>query len=304
MPLHKVLHQLLTLALLSALASSCETDADEIDISAGEAANVMTSVFAPDGPVRVYVTGSVEYTSLDRESTVGRASVSLSVNGEARDIAAIGEGQTSVLFGSQALAEGDSVTVVADIENGAELRATAKVMPRVVIERADTATSVDRQSLRFTVRMSDPEETADFYLMEARRVSYKGGVPTDTAIRCDYESSVFYDLTSSVSAASAIGIFHDERLSRNSAGVSTLRLAVPWDVLRIPAERSGADSTFACVRLYHLSEDHYNFLSTSSYSGDYVLLPVFGSASVSSNVTGGYGIVACTVYDERRFKIQ
>lgn len=312
MPLRQVLHKLLTathlcptlatIALMAA-ATACETDAEDIDITSEKSVNVLTSIFAPSEPISVYLSRSVPYSSKDTVATVDGATIALSVNGKIADSVELPEGETSVTFAARSLTESDSVTISANTTSGETLSATTHVMPTVAIDNADTTTTANKQNLRFTIRMTDPDETTDYYLMEVHRLSYTAGQVADSVMPCQYESSAFHDLTGSVTSTNATGIFTDDRLRQNSSGQSTLRLTVPWWKLLQPARSGSADSVVVSVRLYHLTADYYNFLSTSALTSSYVILPVFGSATVASNVTGGYGIVACTVYDERRFRV-
>lgn len=304
MPLVKRITLLsLTAMVLMAVTSACETDATEIDISAEHGANVLTSIFSPSESITVSLTGSVPYSSSETTSAVGNAAISLWVNGSLADVKEIVDGQTTAEFPEQSLADNDSVTIVAAMANGDEMSATTKVLPQIAIDAADTTTTRDKQSLRFSVAMTDPDSTYDFYLMEVRRISYKDGEATDSVMKCSYESNAFYDLSSSTSSSDATGLFVDERLSKSPLGRTTLRLSVPWWRIMTPINEWSADSVVAEVRLYHLTEDYYNFLSTSAMLNAYAILPIFGSATVSTNVVGGYGIVACTVYDKKRFRV-
>lgn len=310
MPLRQILHKFLTAAhptlalpviALMAAATACETDAVDIDISAEKSATVLTSLFGPSDPICVYLTSSVAYTSSQSTAPVGDATIALFVNGNLAGTQEIAEGQTSVEFGSQSLAEGDSVSIFASLASGGELSASARVLPLVAIEQADTSSTANNQRLSFAITMTDPSETTDFYKIDVHRITYSASQTTDTTLTCNYLSSAFHSLTADATAASATGIFTDERLRKNTKGQSTLRLSVLQSDLTASAD--GADSVVVAVRLHHLSEDYYNFLTTSAAASSYVVLPVFGSATVSSNVAGGYGIVACTVHDERRFKV-
>lgn len=318
MPLRKVLDKLLTelspayRLLLEAAAAmlfassmpACESDATDIDVTAGQEVKVMTSVFTPSAPISVHLTSSVPYSSSDLYATVGGARISLTVNGERAETAVLAEGQTTAQFASRNLQDNDTVAIKALIDDGDELEASAVVMPKISIESVDTSTSIDKHSLRFSLTMTDPAETSDFYLIEVHRTYFSAGEATDTVVKCNYTSRVFHDLANGISASDAIGLFLDERLVKNGEGHSTLRLSVPWQRLMPAADSSSTDSTVVAIRLYHLSEDYYNFLNTSSNSDNHIWLPVFGSSAVSTNVSGGYGIVACAVYDERRFKIR
>lgn len=290
-------------ALVAAGTSSCESDADDLAVMSGQKVNVMTSIFTPSSPIEVHLTGSVPYSSTDSYSSVGGATVSLFINSRRTAIANIADGQTSAEFAYHALADYDTVTIKAVTGNSEELSASAIVMPRALIEAADTSTSVDKLSLRFAITMTDSAETSDFYMIEAHRISYAAGKAQDTVISCNYTSNAFYDLPNGITKANVIGLFSDERLHRNNRGQSTLRLSIPWQRLRSHAQPEGADSVEVAIRLYHIAEDYYTFLSTCSNSDNYLILPVFGSSAVTTNVKGGYGIVACAVYDEKRFRV-
>lgn len=290
-------------ALLASGTSSCESDADDLYVTSGQKVNVLTSIFAPSSTIKVYLTGSVPYSSSDAYSTTGDATVTLLVNGRQKAVANIADGQTSAEFSNQNLTDYDTVTIKAVTSNLEELSASTTVMPRTAIEAADTSTSVDRLSLRFAITMNDPVETSDFYMIEAHRTCYSAAETHDTIVSCNYTSNVFYDLPKGITTTNAIGLFTDERLHRNINGQSTLRLSIPWQRLRQQADSQATDSVVVSIRLYHLTEDFYNFRATSSNTDNYFLLPVFSSTAVTTNVVGGYGIVACTVYDERRFKI-
>ncbi len=283
--------------------TACETNADDIDTSGGSAINVMTCLFRPSDTITVHLSASVPYDSELTEAAVGNAYVDLGVNGEPVWTLHLTEGQTSATFPTQRLTATDSITITADIDGSANpLRATARVMSVIPIEKIDTATSADKMSLRINVIMTDPQETADYYQITAHLVSYKDGAMTDTTLQCEYESSVFRDLSDDISQSASIGLFNDERLLRNADNQSSLRLTASWADLSAPPG-VGADSIFLAVRLHHLHEDLYNFLYSCQQARKYILLPVFGTTSVTSNVDGGNGIVACVVYDERRFLI-
>lgn len=305
MPISKrtLIPVVLAVALVAAGASSCESDADDLAVMPGQKVNVMTSIFTPSAPIEVHLTGSVPYSSADSYSTVGDATVYLFVNSRQNAVASIADGQTSAEFARQALADYDTVTIKALTGNNEELSASAIVMPQTVIEATDTSTSVDKLSLRFAITMTDSAETSDFYMIEAHRISYAAGKAQDTVLSCNYTSNAFYDLPNGITTANVIGLFSDERLRRNNRGQSTLRLSIPWQRLRTPSQSWGADSVEVAIRLYHLAEDYYTFLATSSNSDNYFLLPVFGSSAVTTNVKGGYGIVACAVYDEKKFRV-
>lgn len=300
---HPLLPVVTAVALIAAGTSSCESDADDLDVISGQMVNVMTSIFTPSDPITVHLTGSVPYSSRDTYATVGDATVSLFINDRLKATANIADGQTSAEFAFQPLADYDTVAIKAVTSDNEELSASTIVMPLTKIEAADTSTSVDKLSLRFAITMSDPAETTDFYMIEVHRTAYEAGMAYDSVVTCNYTSNAFYDLPKGITTSNAIGLFLDERLHRNNSGQSTLRLSAPWQRLRPPVGSLAADSVEVAVRLYHLTEDYYSFLTTSSNADNYFLLPVFGSAAVTTNVAGGYGIMACTVYDERRFKI-
>lgn len=290
-------------ALAAAGASSCESDADDLAVMSGQKVNVMTSIFTPSSPIEVHLTGSVPYSSADSYSTVGGATVSLFINSRLKATASIADRQTSAEFAYHALADYDTVAIKAVTSDNEELAASTIVMPLTKIEAADTSTLVDKLSLRFAITMTDSAETSDFFMIEAHRISYAAGKAQDTVISCNYTSNAFYDLPNGITTANVIGLFSDERLHRNNKGQSTLRLSIPWQRLRTQAQPEEADSVEVAIRLYHIAEDYYTFLATSSNSDNYFLLPVFGASTVTTNVKGGYGIVACAVYDEKRFRV-
>lgn len=290
-------------ALVAAGASSCESDADDLAVMSGQKVNVMTSIFTPSSPIEVHLTGSVPYSRADSYSTVGGATVSLFINSRLKATANIADSQTSAEFAYHALADYDTVAIKAVTSDNEELSASTIVMPLTKIEVADTSTSVDKLSLRFAITMTDSAETSDFYMIEAHRISYAAGKAQDTVISCNYTSNVFFDLPNGITTANVIGLFSDERLRRNNKGQNTLRLSIPWQRLRSQTQPEGADSVEVAIRLYHIAEDYYTFLATSSNSDNYFLLPVFGASTVTTNVKGGYGIVACAVYDEKRFRV-
>ncbi len=296
---------LLTTASAALVAqTACETDANEIDTSGGTPISVMTCIFSPTDTIRVHIASSVAYDSHQKEAAVDDAYVTMSVNDEPLWTTHITNGQTDAAFPPQKLTTDDKVTISAEIgDNGKMVRGSALVMSRVPIERVDTITSDDKETLHISLSMRDPQETTDYYQITVHRLAYQDGIATDTVIKCKYKSNVFSDLTGNMTSAAPIGLFVDERLPVRGGGRNTLHLSAPWADIKKPLKEDGADSTVISVRLLHLSDDFYNFMNTRQQSQNFLLLPVFGTSAVTSNTDGGYGIVACEVYDEKRFTL-
>ncbi len=292
----------LTLATVAALVliQGCETDAVGIDVISGQTADVLTCVFEPDEDIAVHVTRSVPYTSSSMFASVEEANVTLSIAGGASISQRIDSSRTITTFAAQHLMAGDSVTISAYItDNGNELKGTTTVMPRVEIENIDTLSTAN--DIIFTLAMTDDPSTSDIYQVEAHRLDFlNGAVAADSVMQCTYISSAFSDLLSSSNGSQPFGLFTDERLTTNRLGQNELRFSVTKQVLIRPALAGEADSSLVAIRLYHHSEEYYNFLSSSNMMQSYILLPVFGTSATPTNVEGGYGIVACLVYDEWR----
>ncbi len=312
MSIYQVLDKFLTkgmrkLIALSAMASlvlmqGCETDAVGVDVYSSQSADVLTCVFESDADIAVHVTRSVPYTSSSMYASVEEAYVTLSIAGRGAITQRIDSSRTITTFAAQHLSAGDSVTISAHItDDGKKLKATAVVMPKVEIESIDTLNTAS--DIIFTLAMTDDPATSDIYQIETHRIDYHGGVAAaDSTISCTYISSAFSDLLSSTYGSRPIGLFSDERLTTNSLGQSELRFSVSKQTLMRPTLEGEADSSEVAIRLYHHSEDYYDFLSSSNRTQSYILLPVFGTSTTSSNVEGGYGIVACLVYDEWRIR--
>lgn len=289
-------------ALSTVALPACESDATNIEASGGLPVEVLSCVFSPDEDVVAHLASSVPYDSPELFATVGSAEVTLSVNSFQVGSLTLPDGDTSVSFGHIDLSEADTVSLCALIErNGNVLTASAPVMPRVDIIRVDTISSSSGDRLHMVLLMKDSLETNDFYQIEVERQAYSAGLCSDTILRCSYTSNVFNDIGSST--ANTIGIFSDDRLSTRN-GINVLSFSVPWADVRQPlAQAAQPDSLFLAVRLYHHSEDYYNFLFNALQTHSYLLLPVFGTSSSATNVTGGYGIVACLTSDVWRIRI-
>ena len=309
MALHQILHKVLTLSAVAAMTvlTSCEMDMDDISLPEGSLAGALKCVIDTDGAVTVYVTGSVSYADSALYSTLGETAVRMMVNGLGRAERTMPAGEIAVDMGCVKLAAGDEVTIDTESPStGIAMSGTARVMTTVPIEEMKIRMDETDNTVHFSLRMTDDTSTDDFYQVEVHRTSFAEGVGTDTIMDCSYLSQAFSSY-SSYGTARSIGLFTDERLNTAQDGTAisnTLVLSVPWDDLTRPITQGAADSMEIGVRLYHHSEDYYNFLSTANIASSYILLPVFGTTSISSNVTGGYGIVACLAYDERRMTMK
>lgn len=305
MALHQIFHKILTLSAVTTMAvlTSCEMDVDDINLPEGSLAGALKCVIGTDGDVTVYVTGSVSYADTALYSTLGETVVRMAVNGLGRIEHTMPAGYIAVDMGCVELAAGDEVTISTESPStGIAMSGTARVMSTVSIEDLKIKMDETDNTVHVSLRMTDDTSTDDYYQIEVHRTSFANGVGTDTIMDCTYLSQAFSSY-SSYGTARSIGLFTDERLNTaqdGSAISNTLALSVPWDDLTRPITQGVADSMEIGVRLYHHSEDYYNFLSTVNIASSYILLPVFGTTSVTSNVTGGYGIVACLAYDERR----
>ncbi len=309
MALHKIFHKVLTLGMASVLLplTSCEMDVDDISLPESAMAGVLKCVIGPDGDAVAYVTGSVSYADTALYSTLGETEIRMMVNGKSRTSRTLAAGEISAYLGHVDLVDGDMVTIEAESpQTGIAMSGTAQLMTTVPIEDLKIRMDETDNTVNISLRMTDDATTDDYYQIEVHRTSYSGGVATDTIMDCTYLSQAFSSY-SSYGTARSIGLFSDERLSTtlNGSTVSnTLALSVTWDDLTRPITQGAADSMEVGVRLYHHSEDYFNFLSTANIASSYILLPVFGTTSVSCNVTGGYGIVACLAYDERRMAMK
>lgn len=309
MALHQIFHKVLTLSIAAGLISltSCEMEEDSISLPESAMAGVLKCVIDMDGDVTVYATGSVSYADTSLYSTLGETRVKMTINGVSSTERTLPAGETAVSMGHFNLTAGDEVTIETESpETGIAMSGTARVMSMVPIEDVKIKMDETDNTVNISLRMTDDTSTDDYYQIEVHRMSYSGGVGTDTVMDCSYVSAAFSSYTS-YGSSRRTGLFSDERLNTGQDGSAisnTLILNVTWDDLTRPVTSGVADSMDIGVRLYHHSEDYFNFLSTTNIASSFILLPVFGTTSISSNVSGGYGIVASLAYDEWRMRMR
>lgn len=302
MPLREILHTLLTTAAVAAM-QSCESDISGFDTDDNRHVGVLYCVYEPGQDIEVNVYGSASYSDTAKYTVLNNTMVSVLVNGTIAQFAYLTEGVTRVRFNDLGLPEGSELTIMAqsaDLDDA--LTGSAEVMEHTPIERIDTALINNGNSLLITTYLKDDKQSKDYYRLELRARSWKGGQATDVALRCRFLSAAFSSAgTTMWSDYEAAGLFDDTRLARLPNGLSPLNIST--QVGDIDPIVWSADSVGLVMRLMHITYDYFTYLQTTDQAANSTLLPIFSFSTVHSNVSGGLGIVGASTTDEKAFVV-
>lgn len=278
-----------------AAASGCEEEAIGIHVGRSEMVPVLTCVARLGEPVRVSVTGSVAYSDTVEYEVLDSAYVDISLGDSVTHHATLGGGAHVATFGGVLPGSGDKLTVAVRAL-GLRLTGALTIPDTVRLTRVDTLTYGGR--LRLTAFFLDNVARQDQYQIDVLRREWRGGAPSDSAVACDYENYLFQAAQVNIGFGSrSIGLFADDGRVPGRYAMSLSTDRAPFDSVPPPGPAHSrwtmADSVQVVVRLHHHSEEYYRFLQTSVSSQTNMLLPVFSSSAVFSNVQGGgRGIVA------------
>lgn len=270
--------------VLTVLVLSCET-ASDIRLRKGATSSVMTSFVYPDSVVTVNVYGTVSVLDTTRVSDLGNGEVRLNVQGESATRYVV-DGSHSAKFGYPDVKEGDTVSILA-MFGDTEMSAKTYIPTRPEITMIDTMYNTTMDRMYFFIEMSDAPTTPDYYqLILTRKYINEKGHQVKEAIECNYYDYLFYQATIGLTQT-FIGLFADETINGQQY---TLKLSIPVaDIWKdVPEENDVAID----IALYHHTEDYYLYARSVASVESYLLLPVFMSSNVYSNVDGGFGIVS------------
>ena len=271
---------------------ACETDV-ELDYSSEGSAIILTCLAQEGSPLVVSATSSVAYSDTSRYQSLGEAKVVVSLAGGAERSRTLMNGEVQALFLDVVPHDGDSLSV--EVQTGGQTARGGFRMPSQVriLELDTVATSSSTVSMVLTLK--DSVGTYDYYQVKVFERLYAGGECQEVEPKVNYTHYLFNVVSSIIGVKSQPrGYFDDTNMSGATVG---LTFSVVGNV--VDAEVLGVDSVGIAVRLYHHTSDYYYYQLTAAQSGQYFLLPVFGSSGVHFNVEGGYGIVAGMAYDER-----
>lgn len=266
--------------IMMLFASSCETDS-EIKIS-NHRDVVMTAFLYQDSIAQINVYGTTTYLDSLPYAPLGDVSVSVATTSRELIIRDIVDGNIATQFASLGIVQGDSVIICADGEFG-HVEARTFMLAPVEIVRIETgkAAYANESVVSVNVYFDDPPETSDYYQIVMQKKT-NGKVRN---IGCIYTDYVFFSAYQAILGSQrepTSGIFTDRSFDGYTKGVS---LCI--------READLADADEVDVLLYHHTEDYYNFMLSSSAVQNYLLLPVFGTGTIKSNVKGGHGLVSC-----------
>ncbi len=270
---------------------SCETDFDlDYDTSP---VGIMTSFFVKGQDIEVNIYESSSYIDSLVSPTVEMATVTLCINGLEKEIKYLGTGYRTVTFDDPVLADGDTIEIVAETENGT-LSAKTVMLEPVEILSLDTVRS--GENLNFSLRMRDPQATKDYYQVQVLRQEVKADTLLRTAIECDYSDRIFIEAASDAigNVLTSSGLFTDELISGMTY---TLSFSIDCNELNINELENSEKSLL--IYLFHHTYDFYAYLYTSASSEFMQRVPVFGPSGAYSNIDGGNGIVSAIAYDSK-----
>lgn len=281
---------------------ACETDSDIV--LNNSQSYVLTSFIYPDSDVVANVYKSVTYNDAADYACIGNANVKFSVNGELHSIATLSDGATSVTFANSGLKGGDKVSVeLMDKDLTTLCNATTTILEPIKIDSISTYKQMVgiEAMTKFVIAFTDPTETTDYYQLKIR---YHEKLPDGTDIirtpECDFYDYLFYIARSTYNVTNSLmpsGVFTDELINGRKVNIS---VRISQNELAPQYENSELILEFLLFR--HTSE-YYNFLLTSYMISEYLILPVFGIATIYNNVENGVGLVSGMSYSSYKINV-
>lgn len=280
------------------MLTSCETLSD-IELNDGNDNYVLTAFLYPDSNAIVNVYGSVAYGENKQYSYVTSASISLIQNEASVFESKLQDCQTKVEFPLVKWSVGDHIKINAIVE-GQTIRAETDILPVVYIDTVKLEQESDtRDRVCLNVTMTDNAQTTDYYQLAVRRkITDSNGKVTYSLVDCEYLNYLFYIDNSDLSITS-IGLFNDADFNGQQ---TILRLA--FSRRKIMADIIDGSEVTIEVLLYHHTYDYYYYAKSVQSANNYMILPVFVTPSVYSNVDGALGIVSGMVFDKKEINIK
>lgn len=270
--------------LISVVCLSCETLSD-IELEAGSGDIVMTSFVYADSVVTVNLYGTVTVSDTGKMSQLNNAKVELKVGNRIYTEYLSREGY-KVDFGSVRLMSGDDIEITATVDDKV-VEATTYIPTFPAEISVDTIRNLDYGLMYFFVEMYDSITTPDYYQLVVRRsyVAADGKLVTEN-MECNYYDYLFFHASMGITQQ-VTGLFTDEIINGQKY---KLKVSVGLDDIwkNVPSE----SSVTVEILLYHHTGDYYQYAGSVSGMDAYLLLPVFMSPVVHTNVKGGLGIVS------------
>ena len=283
------MRRLAIIPFIICLATACETDLD-MDIS-HDTEPVMNAILYDGQTVTVDLYGSTSYDSEDDMASLSPATVALFVNDTLVETTYIDAGNTQASF-EATVATGDSVTITANYGDDETIIAQTYIPETVKILSFDTTTVINDTdtTIDLTIRLRDTAARTDYYQINIQCIATDSlGTTTTTYPDVDYSDYLFYMATSSyiTTGSNTAGIFNDELINGKTYD---LEMSIPRSDIQLDNE-AVTDITLS-VSLRHITYDYYCSVRSLIAAQAYLLIPVFGTPTIYSNVEGGYGIVA------------
>lgn len=282
--------------LLMAMLAACETPSD-ITIESEHRTLVLTSYLYADSAATVSFYRAAGYSDTIGYEAVPDAEIFLAVNGEAKQSLTLAEGELKATFDVRPQT-GDIVTIIATDGEHQVCGRTTLLEPCPIV-RVDTVQTSPERAGRYIdmfILMRDDAATTDFYQLVVNQVDTLTG--NTRRIDCLYTDYLFGSVVaptiSSVVAES--GFFVDERINGRWCVVS-------FSVSREHLFAYGETDVLQVVLHRHTSEYFY-FETSVLQASEYLLLPVFGFADISSNVQGGIGVVSGMAFDSKLITVR
>lgn len=292
------IHLLIKCLCLSLVITGCEKEVD-INLHTSSGKPVVYAFIQPDSSFRISLSQSVGILSSDNHAPLSNASVQIIKNNIIYRTLAFNSNAMWNQYNDVTFSAGDSVRINV-LSDQAEITSCKTHIPQLIpIIDADTIkefrTGEDgfyAEHINLKVRFTDPLDTANYYQIRViektlKTLNNKDTLVVDNLVIPKTDLFVFSSSqgVSNLGDIDFQGLFTDKNID---GATHRLQMSFPAKMFRKAADDK--TKTYE-IRLYHLSEDYYNYFRAQIISTSFEGLPIFEPVKFPSNVTNGYGLV-------------
>lgn len=284
--------------MVSLLLFGCEKEID-INLNASAGKPVVYAFIQPDSTFSISLSRSVSSLSPNNMSPLTDATIHIYKNSIFSHVIDYNANNSWNRFNNVNFNAGDSVKINILTNNAIIATTKTRIPSRIPISNIDTVRVYKvgddgfwSEHINLSFKFTDPKDTANYYqIMMIEKVirPLADGDTTeiDTLSIPDTDKAIFSTTqgTSNLGAIDFQGLFTDKNINGTT---HQLTMSIPAKKFR---KQSDATSKTYEIRLYHLSDDYYNYFRAQIISNSFEGLPIFDPVEIPSNVQNGYGLV-------------
>lgn len=284
--------------LMLFIIAGCEKEVD-IHLTGSGGKPVVYSFIQPDSSFRISLSQSVDVLNAANAAPLRNAYVQILKNNIIYRTLSFNSNAMWNQYNDVTFSAGDSVKINI-LDDQTEIASCLTYIPKLIsIIDTDTIkefrTGEDgfiAEHINLKVRFTDPLDTADYYQIMIIENTLKSLTDKDTLIidTLTIPKTDLFVFNNSMGISNLGNIDFQGLFTDKNIDGTTHRLQMSFPATTFRKAADDKSKTYE-IRLYHLSEDYYNYFRAQIISTSFEGLPIFEPVKFPSNVTNGYGLV-------------